>query len=165
MLSARSTIADDEPVPAIYADLLADDVWEPVDVSAATPNFYWNDGGFLSAAPVEVASTFAGAISSTTVLDPWFQMRAVRVAPDFVIPTRHHNLRQLTIVIDGEIEVTSRSGHGSTHVEATEFWVCETGTAYSVRTGPHGATYVECWDGPMALVETYWHDDPHWTRK
>lgn len=46
-----------------------------------------------------------------------------------------------------------------------EFWVREPGTAYTMTTGPKGATYVECWDGPMSLIGTYRHDDENWVRK
>lgn len=152
-------------MPVNYSDLLSDDVWEPLELSAADPSFYWNDGGFMRAAPVDVPATFAGAIWSSDRIDPWFQMRPRKVKPDFTIPLRHHNFRQLMIVIDGDIDVAYGPGEGTQHVSTNEFWVCEAGTAYAMTTGPKGATYIECWDGPMALVETYWHDDKSWVRK
>lgn len=152
-------------MPDIYADLLSDDVWEPLVVSAADRNFYWADGGFLSAAPVDVAATFDGAMWTSDVLDPAFGMRARRISPGFTVPLRHHSRRQLMIVVDGELVVDHVQGDRTARVAATEFWVCEAGTAYTMSGGPQGATYVECWDGPMSIVETLWHDDVNWVRK
>lgn len=152
-------------MPANYADLLSDDGWEPLDFSAPNPNFYWHDGRFLADAPVDVEATLGGALFGTTVVDPWFQWRPRRVKPGFTIPSCHHNLGQLVIVLDGDIEVAYGREKGAQTIGATEFWVCEAGTPYSVTAGPQGATYVESWDGPMALIETYWHDDATWVRR
>jgi quercetin dioxygenase-like cupin family protein len=152
-------------VPLHYDDFLSADAWEPLAVSAEDPSFYWSEGGFMTSAPVDVAATFDGAMWTSNKLDPWFQARPTKVKAGFTIPLRHHNLRQLMLLIDGEIDVEYDLGEGTQHVAAGEFWICEVGTPYTMTAGPEGATYIECWDDQVALIETYWHDDKSWIRK
>jgi mannose-6-phosphate isomerase-like protein (cupin superfamily) len=150
-------------VPIKFFDLLDNDGWEPLHVDPADATFYWNDGGFMPTAPVDLAATFNGAMWQSTNLEVAFGMRGRRIRPNFTVPTRHHNLRQLMVVVGGELMVES---DGEKHeVLADGFWVGEAGTPYSMTAGPEGATYIECWPENMSLLETYWHDDPHWMRR
>ncbi|MFT4262940.1 MAG: hypothetical protein QM572_06145 [Nocardioides sp.] len=151
-------------MPLHYDDFLSSDAWEPLTVTPEDPSFYWNDGGFMTAAPVDVAATFDGAMWASEKIDPWFQMQPRKIAPGFTVPLRHHNMRQMMIVIDGEMNVEYDLGEGSQRVLAGEFWICEVGTPYTMTAGPEGVIYIQCWDGPMALIETYWHDDKNWIR-
>jgi hypothetical protein len=172
-------------VPISFFDLLADDGWEPLAFDAADPSFYWNDGGFMPTAPVDITATFDGAMWHSTNVEPDFKWRGRRIRPGFIVPKRHHNLRQLTIVVGGSIEVEYGEGDdaqgvaggqgavggqgvvggGKRSIGPSEFWVAEAGVPYTVTAGPEGVTYLECWDDAMTLAETYWHDDPHWKRR
>lgn len=120
----------------------------------------------MTTSPVDIAATFDGAMWHSANVEPAFQWRGRRIRPGFTVPKRHHNLRQLTIVVGGSIDV----GYGADDAEArrigpSEFWVAEPGVPYTVTAGPEGVTYLECWNGSMTLAETYWHDDVHWKRR
>jgi len=75
-------------------------------VRSADPNFYWSDGGFMSAAPVDIAATFDGRCG--------IRQRRGGVPVAEADPARLHraeaapNLRQLMIVVDGSIDVGLR---------------------------------------------------------
>ena len=43
--------------------------------------------------------------------------------------------------------------------------VLPTVSSFVTTSGPQGATYLECWDEPLSLIETTWHDDGHWKRR
>jgi hypothetical protein len=160
-------------VPISFFNLLADDGWEPLAFDPADPSFYWNDGGFMTTAPVDITATFDGAMWHSTNVEPAFKWRGRRIRPGFIVPKRHHNLRQLTIVVGGSIEVEYGEGDAAQGavggekrtIGPSEFWVAEAGIPYTVAAGPDGVTYLECWDDAMTLAETYWHDDPHWKRR
>ena len=92
-------------MPISFFDLLADDGWEPLAFDPADPSFYWNDGGFMTTAPVDITATFDGAMWHSTNVEPAFKWRGRRIRAGFIVPKRHHNLRQLTIVVGGSIEV------------------------------------------------------------
>ncbi len=53
-------------MPISFFDLLADEGWEPLDFFQGDPTFYWNDGGFIANAPVDIAATLDGAIWRST---------------------------------------------------------------------------------------------------
>jgi hypothetical protein len=153
-------------VPISFFDLLADDGWEPLALDPADPSFYWNDGGFMTTAPVDITATFDGAMWHSTNVESAFKWRGRRIRAGFIVPKRHHNLRQLTIVVGGSIEVEYGEGDATEtrRIGPSEFWVAEAGIPYAVIAGPEGVTYLECWDDDMTLAETYWHDDEHWKR-
>lgn len=149
-----------------FFDLLGNDGWEPLRLQQDDPSFYWNDGGFLRNAPVDIEATFDGAIWASANVEPAFKWRARRIQPGFVVPRRHQNLRQLMIVAGGQIDVEYGADLRETQqVGAGEFWVAEAEVPYRITVGPRGVTYLESWTEPISLVETYWHDDEHWKRR
>jgi mannose-6-phosphate isomerase-like protein (cupin superfamily) len=153
-------------VPITFFDLLDDDGWEPLSFDPGDPSFYWNDGGFMTTAPVDIAATFDGAMWHSTNVEAAFRWRGRRIRPGFTVPKRHHNLRQLMIVVAGSIDVAyGDHDEEDQRVEAGEFWVAEKAAPYTMTVGPDGVTYLECWTEPMSLAETYWHDDSHWKRR
>jgi mannose-6-phosphate isomerase-like protein (cupin superfamily) len=153
-------------VPISFFDLLADDGWEPLPFDSADATFYWNDGGFMTAAPVDIAATFDGAMWRSTDVEPAFKWQGRRIRPEFTVPKRHHNLRQLMIVVAGQLDVEYGDHDGkSERVGPGEFWVAEKKVPYAMTAGPDGVTYLECWTQPISVLETYWHDDGHWKRR
>jgi hypothetical protein len=60
-------------VPIAFFDLLADDGWEPLQFDPADPTFYWNDGGWMTSAPVDIAATFDGAMWASTSVEREFK--------------------------------------------------------------------------------------------
>jgi quercetin dioxygenase-like cupin family protein len=117
----------------------------------------------MTTAPVDITATFDGAMWHSTAVEPAFQWRGRRIRPGFTVPRRHHNFRQLTIVVGGSADV-EYDGEAR-RVGPSEFWVAEAGVPCTVTAGPQGVTYLECWNGALALAETYWHDDEHWKRR
>jgi mannose-6-phosphate isomerase-like protein (cupin superfamily) len=153
-------------VPIAFSDLRADVGWEPLPFDPADPSFYWNAGGFMSTAPVDIAATFDGAMWHSVEVESAFQWRGRRIRQGFTVPLRHHNLRQLMIVVGGRVDVEyGEEGAETRRISPGEFWVAEAGVPYTMTAGPQRVTYLECWAGPMALAETYWHDDGHWKRR
>ena len=152
-------------MPIFLTDLANDDGWEALHFDQGDPSFYWNDGGLFTAASVDIAKTFEGAMWASPRIEPSFNWRGRRIRPDFTVPKRHHNRPQLIIVVDGEIAVETEDGEQSGRVGPGGFFTAEAGTPYVMTSGPKGVIYTECWDEPMSLVETTWHDDPHWVRR
>jgi hypothetical protein len=153
-------------VPISFFDLLGDDGWEPLHLDQADPNFYWNDGGFLASAPVDIAATFDGAMWESASVESAFKWQGRRIRPGFTVPKRHHNLRQLMIVVGGQIDVEyGDEGEKGHFTGPGDFWIAEAGVPYTMTSGPDGVTYLECWTEPLMLVETYWHDDRNWKRR
>lgn len=153
-------------MPITFFDLLDDDGWAPLSLDPGDPSFYWNDGGFMTTAPVDITATFDGAMWHSTNVEAAFRWRGRRIRPGFTVPKRHHNLRQLMIVVAGSIDVAyGDHDEEDQRVEAGEFWVAEKAAPYTMTVGPDGVTYLECWTEPMSLAETYWHDDSHWKRR
>jgi mannose-6-phosphate isomerase-like protein (cupin superfamily) len=153
-------------VPIAFFDLLDNDGWEPLRFDPADPSFYWNDGGFMTTAPVDITATFDGAMWRSTQVEADFQWRGRRLRPGFTVPRRHHNLRQLMIVVGGSIDVVYGADDTETRrIGPGEFWVAEAEVPYTMTAGPEHVTYLECWTEPMSLAETYWHDDKHWKRR
>jgi hypothetical protein len=153
-------------VPITFFDLLDDAGWQPLAFDPADPSFYWNDGGFMTNAPVDIAATFDGAMWHSTNVEAAFRWRGRRIRAGFTVPKRHHNLRQLMIVVDGLIDVAyGDHGEENQRVGAGEFWVAEKAAPYTMTVGPEGVSYLEGWTEPMSLAETYWHDDGHWKRR
>ena len=152
-------------VSIIFTDLADDAGWEALHFDQADPSFYWNDGGKFADAPVDIAKTFDGAMWASTRIESAFKWRGRRIRSDFTVPKRHHNLPQLILVVDGELTVGTDDGKGTDHVRAGGFFTAEAGTPYVLTAGPKGVIYTECWDEPMSLVETTWHEDSHWVRR
>jgi hypothetical protein len=111
-------------VPITFFDLLDDDGWEPLAFDPADPSFYWNDGGFMTAAPVDIAANFDGAMWHSTNVEAAFRWRGRRIRAGFTVPKRHHSLRQLMIVVDGSIDVATASAarKPSTSARASSGW-------------------------------------------
>jgi mannose-6-phosphate isomerase-like protein (cupin superfamily) len=153
-------------VPISFFDLLDDDGWEPLHFDPADPAFYWSEGGLMTTAPVDIAATFDGAMWHSTNVEPAFGWRGRRIRPGFTVPKRHHNLRQLMIVVGGSVDVEYGANDPETRrIGPSEFWVAEAGVPYAMTVGTEPVTYLECWNDSMTLAETYWHDDPHWKRR
>jgi hypothetical protein len=140
------------PVSIDFFDLLDAEGWVPLALDQLAPAYFWVDGRPLSEAPVDMGATFDGALWQSTKIDGAFNLQGLRCRSGFTVPRRHLNLRQLTIVIGGELIV------GGRRVGAGQFFVVGAGTPFSTTAGPEGATYVETWPEPAARVETYWHD-------
>lgn len=154
------------PVPISFFDLLDDDGWEPLEFDPADPSFYWHDGGFMTTAPVDITATFDGAMWHSTNVEPAFKWRGRRIRPGFTVPTRHHNLRQLMIVVGGSADVEyGEHGAETRRIGPGEFWVAEAEAPYTMTAGAEPVTYLEGWTEPLSLAETYWHDDRHWKRR
>ena len=147
-------------VPIEFCNLLDDEGWTPLSVDQSSPTYFWNDGGLLADAPVDMAATFAGGMWVSTKVDRSFNLNGLRCAPNYTVPRHHHNLRELIIVFGGEFTLEYDDGHkqSSRRVGPGEFWISEAGTSYMMTAGPEGVTYVETWPEPMAQLETYWHE-------
>ena len=92
-------------MPISFFDLLADEGWEPLDFFQGDPTFYWNDGGFVANAPVDIAATLDGAMWRSTNVEPAFRWQGRRIRPGFTVPKRHVNHPQLMIVVGGQLTV------------------------------------------------------------
>jgi hypothetical protein len=153
-------------VPIAFFDLLADDGWEPLQFDPADPTFYWNDGGWMTSAPVDIAATFDGAMWASTNVEREFKWRGRKIRPGFTVPKRHHNLRQLMILVGGELDVEYGEDNEKAHLSKVgEFWVAEKWVPYTMTAGPAGVTYLESWTEPIEVVDTHWHDDRNWKRR
>ncbi|MFJ9127750.1 hypothetical protein ACIRJS_26990 [Streptomyces sp. NPDC102340] len=149
--------------------LLSDAGWTELPIDQAAPSYFWNGGGLLADAPVDMAKTFGGKMWIATKVDSAFNLNGLRCAPNFSVPRHHHNLDEQIIVYGGSFHVTwgtpgEGGGERSHTVGPGEFWVSEAGTPYLMTAGPEGVTYTETWPEPMAKLETYWHDEG-WVRR
>ena len=135
----------DQPVPIEFFNLLDDEGWEPLPVDQMGPVHFWNDGGLLADAPVDVKATFDGAMWRSTRVDRSFNLDGRRCVPNFTVPRHHHNMRALTIVFGGEftVEWDEDEQRSSRRVGSGEFWLSDAGTPYMMTAGPEGVTYVE----------------------
>ena len=153
-------------MPISFFDLLADDGWEPLTFFQGNPTFYWNDGGFVANAPVDIAATLDGAIWRSTNVEPAFKWQGRKIRPDFTVPKRHVNRPQLMIVVGGHLTVEyGDKGEEIRELGPGEFWTADAKVPFVITSGPDGATYLECWDEELSLIETTWHDDDHWKRR
>lgn len=123
----------------------------------------------MTSAPVDIAATFDGAMWASANVEPAFKWRGRRIRPGFTVPKRHHNLRQLMIVVGGSVDIEyGENGENGDRVRLNgpgEFWIAEAGVPYTMTVGQEPVTYLECWTEPIALAETYWHDDKNWKRR
>ena len=148
-------------MPIHFFNLLDDQDWHSLPVDQTNLKYFWNEGGLLADAPVDMSATFDGGMSYTKKIDPEFNMNGLRCSPKFTVPRHHHNLDELIIVFDGEFLIEHGvPGHeASQRVGPGEFFISDAGTPYMMTAGPEGVTYIETWPQPMAELETYWHDD------
>ena len=160
MVTAPPPPVQDQRVPIEFFNLLDDEGWEPLRVDQASPAHFWNDGGSLADAPVDVEATFDGSMWYSTRVDRSFNLDGRRSAPNFTMPRHHHNMRVLIIVFGGEftVEWDDDEQRNSRRVGSGEFWISDAGTPFTMTAGPEGVTYVETWPEPVAKLETYWHD-------
>ncbi len=154
-------------MPISFFDLLADEGWEPLEFFQGDPTFYWNDGGFIANAPVDIAATLDGAVLRSTNVEPAFRWQGRRIRPDFTVPKRHVNHPQLMIVVGGQLTVEyGANGEETRQLGPGEFWTGDAKVPFTITSGPEGVTYLECWDlQPLGLIETTWYDDGHWKRR
>jgi hypothetical protein len=131
-----------------FFDLLAEDGWEPLEFFQGDPTFYWNDGGFVANAPVDIAATLDGAIQRSTSVESAFRWQGRRVRPNFTVPKRHYNHPVLTIVNGGQmtVEYGKDSIVETREIGPGEFWTGDPLVPFTVASGPEGVTYLECWD-------------------
>lgn len=140
-----------------HFSLVGDDGWTPLIVDPADAQHRWVDGGPLAESQVDVPATFGGAMWRSTKIDPAFNLVGLRARADFMVPMRHHNLRQLTIVFGGELEVDAGDAAGGRTIGAGQFFVTGAGTPYTLAAGADGVTFIETWPSPASTLETYWH--------
>jgi len=145
-------------VPIEFFNLLGEEGWSPMSVDQSNPRYFWDDGGPLSDAPVDMGATFDGAMWVSSKVDRSFNMNGLRCRPKFTVPRHHHNFRELITVFGGEFTVEWGEGGESRRVGPGEFWISEAGTKYMMTAGPEGVTYVETWPEPQAGLETTWHE-------
>lgn len=163
-MTVASGPANYDRVPISFFDVDDSAGYEPIGLTQTSPNQWWDGGGFLATAPVDVAKTFDGAWFASTNVEAAFGMRGRRIRAGFTVPTRHHNLRQLMVVTSGELNIT-HDGDQKLQLTIGGFWIAEAGTAYSLTAGPEGVTYIESYPQALSTVETVWHDDPNWVRR
>jgi quercetin dioxygenase-like cupin family protein len=143
-----------------FFDLLEAEGWDPVSYDQSNPNYSWGGDGSLDDAPVDVKATFDGASWVSTRVDADFTMRGVRWRPNFTVPWHSHNLRQLIIVMGGELTVEDEDGEKHT-VKAGDFWISEANTKQTFTAGAEGVTYVETWPVWVQLYTT-WYPGEGW---
>lgn len=146
-----------------FFDLLADEGWDPIVFDPSDPNFRWGGEGSLPAAPVDMVATFDGAMWRSSRVDADFNMGGVRVKPNFTVPLHSLNLRQLIIVMGGEVAVESAEGESRT-VKAGDFWISEANVKQTFTAGPEGAIYVDTWPVWVQLITT-WHPGSNWVKR
>ena len=166
-MTPRRGLGHHGQVPISFFDLLADEGWEPLEFFQGDPTFYWNDGGFIANAPVDIAATLDDAIWRSTNVEPAFRWQGRRVRPDFTVPKRHVNHPQLMIVVGGQLTVEyGANGEETRQIGPGEFWTGDAKVPFTITSGSEGVTYLECWDlQPLGLIETTWYDDGHWKRR
>ncbi len=126
-------------MPISFFDLLADEGWEPLDFFQGDPTFYWNDGGFIANAPVDIAATLDGAIWRSTNVEPAFRWQGRRIRPDFTVPKRHVNHPQLMIVVGGQLTVEyGANGEETRQLGPGEFWTGDAKVPFTITSGPDG---------------------------
>jgi quercetin dioxygenase-like cupin family protein len=153
------------PMPISFFDFRDGQGWEPINFDADDPNNYWDDNGVTKAledAPFNFGATLKGALEHSTKVETAFQWRGRQLAPGRTLPKHHHNVRQLMIIVAGQ--VTVESGGETLTLGEDEFWIAEAGSPYTLTAGPEGAIYLESWDAPLTTIENYWHDDAAWAR-
>ena len=146
-----------------FFDLLAAEGWEPIAFDQADRNYRWGGEGSLADAPVDMAATFEGAMWRSMRVDADFNMGGVRCKPNFTLPWHSLNLRQLIIVMGGELTVESADGQTET-VKAGDFWISGADVKQTITAGPEGVTYVDTWPVWVQLITT-WHDGDSWVKR
>lgn len=147
-----------------FFDLNAADGWEPAtSYDQSSSAHLWENGGPLVDAPIDMAATFEGAVSRSTRVDGDFNMAGARLAPGFTLPWHSNNLRELVVVMGGELTVESDDGEKRT-IGLGEFCISEADAKHRMTAGPEGATYIETWPVWVQLVST-WYDGPGWVRR
>ena len=106
---------------------------------------------------VPVSPAFDGEVWLSTKTDRSFKLFGVRCRANFTIPMHHLNVRQLMIVLAGELVVESGGEDvQAQRVGAGQFFVTDAGTPFKVTAGPEGATYIENFPQTAATIETVW---------
>jgi mannose-6-phosphate isomerase-like protein (cupin superfamily) len=155
-------------MPIAFFDFRDGQGWEPIQFDADDVNNYWFDNGVikdLATAPFDFGATLDGALSHSTKVETAFQWRGRKLAAGRILPKHHHNLRQLMVIVDGELSIEyGEDGAEKVTLGPNEFWIAEAGAPYTAKAGPAGAAYLESWDAPLSTIESYWHDDANWKR-
>lgn len=141
-----------------FFDLLSSEGWEPISYDRHNPHHFWDGGGSLADAPVDIEASFEGATWRSTRVDPDFTMGGIRVKPNFTFPWHSHNLRQLIILNGGELTVTAADGE-SKALAPGDFWISEANSKHTMTAGPEGAVFVETWPVWVQLKTTWYPGD------
>jgi quercetin dioxygenase-like cupin family protein len=132
-----------------------DAAWKPLRV-AEIAGKHLDDAGVPLADLAALDAILDGTVWRSDKIDPAFGLIGLRIAPGATTPTRHHDLRRLTIVHGGELTVST----DDQTVRAGQFFVIDEGCPYSLTAGPDGVTFIETWPPKLASsLTTYWHLD------
>lgn len=132
-----------------------DAAWEPLRVGQIVGEHLDATGDAL-ATIADLDAILGGTVWRSAKIDPAFGLIGLRLAPGATIPTRHHNVRRLTIVSGGELTVGTADGDET--VRAGQFVVIDEDCPYTLTAGPDGATFIETWPPKLtATLTTYWH--------
>ena len=148
-------------MPIEFMNLVDGEDWLPASLTVDSPNYHWAAGGTLADAPVDVAATFADKMWYTTKVQPGFKMNIVRCAPNFMVPRHHHSLREMIVVLGGEllIEYDGEEKGQEMRLRAGQFSTSDAFTPHTMTAGPEGATYFETFSGPMDELEIWWYSE------
>lgn len=143
-----------------HFSLLSDEGWLALPVDQTSPTYFWDEGGLLADAPVDMAKTFEGNMWLSTTVDGSFNLNGLRCAPNFSVPRHHHNVDEMLFVFAGEYDIEHyESGEPQTvRVGPGDVFLSRAGTPYTMTAGSEGVTYIETWPKPVRELETYWHD-------
>jgi quercetin dioxygenase-like cupin family protein len=143
-----------------FFDLNDTEGWEPVTFNAPNQNELWAGGGLLADAPVDVAKTLNGTRQHSLRVDSDFVMAGARWKPDFTTPWFSSNLRQLFVIIGGELTIESETSDKKT-IALGEFVIIPADEKVRITTGSEGVVYVETW--PVWVQQyTTWHPGDGW---
>jgi quercetin dioxygenase-like cupin family protein len=155
---------EDTTVKIEFFDLNAADGWDAAtSYDQSSSSQLWDDGGPLAQAPVDMEATFEGSASRSARVDGDFNMAGVRLVPGFTVPWHSNNLRELIVVMGGDLTVESDDGDKRT-IGLGEFCISEANAKHSMTAGREGASYIETWPVWVQVVTT-WYDGPGWVRR
>jgi quercetin dioxygenase-like cupin family protein len=143
-----------------FFDLNAAEGWAPVSFDPPASSELWAGGGLLADAPVNAAKTLDGARWVSERVDSDFVMAGARWKGNFTTPWHTHNLRQLIIIMGGELTIESETGDVET-IHLGEFVIIPAEEKVRFTTGSEAASYVETW--PVWVQRfTTWHPGDGW---
>ncbi len=141
-----------------FFDLNAAEGWAPVSYDSPGSSELWADGGLLADAPVDAAKTLNGARWNSERVDSDFVMAGARWKADFTTPWQSHNLRQLLIIMGGELTIESETGDKGT-IGLGEYVIVPAGEKVRLTSGAEGVSYVETWPVWVQRFTTWYPGD------